>query len=191
MSELAKIEQHLETGLVSLPPAYWGKPRIGAVLAAHLIEIQTLEDAIWEMFDARHIDTADMPRLVILGKLIGQDRHGFALEDFRTAIKARALANSSDGSGPALGRVLVALLGAGDFAFHWVGAASILVITIDQSDADELRLLEDVLPHARAAGVQINVAAQLGADVTQDEILDSSTAPGTVGATLNWSARVA
>jgi hypothetical protein len=176
---LERVEQHVETGLVKLPPAYWGKPRIGAVLAAHLIEIQTLEDAVWDLFDARHIDTADMPRLVIMGKLIGQDRHGFDLEDFRTAIKARALANRSDGSGPALGRVLVALLGAGDFAFHWVGAASIAVAYLLQ--------VQEVLPFARAAGVQINFFFQEDADVSVDFVWESITAPG-VG-TPAWSVR--
>jgi len=188
MSGPTYVEQHLEAGLVSLPPAFWGKPRIGAVLAAHLIECQTFEDLMWAMFDARHIDTANIARLVVMGKLIGQDRHGFELENFRTAIKARALANRSDGSGPALGRVLVALLGAGDFAFLWVGAASIAVAYLLQvTDDEQIRLVQEVLPHARAAGVQINFYFQEDADVSVGFVWESITAPG-VG-TPTWSTR--
>lgn len=185
---LEYVEQHVELGLISLPPAFWGKPRIGAVLAAHLRECQTFEDLIWEMFEVRHIDTADMARLVVIGKLIGQDRHGFDLENFRTAIKARALANRSDGSGPALGRVLVALLGAGDFAFMWVGAASIAVAYLLQvTDDEQVRLVQEVLPHARAAGVQINFYFQEDADVSIDFVWESITAPGP--GTPTWSVR--
>lgn len=186
--ELERVTQHVEVGLLKLPPAYWGKPRISAVLAAHLIEIQTLEDTIWGIFEAQHIDTADMPRLVILGKLIGQDRHGFDLENFRTAIKARALANRSDGSIASLGRVLVALLGAGDFAFQWVGPASIGVAYLLQvTDDEQVRLVTEVLPYARAAGVQINFYFQEDADVTLTFTWDSITSPG-VGDPA-WSVR--
>jgi hypothetical protein len=185
---IERIEQHVETGLLKLVPEYWGKPRIGAVLAAHLREIQALEDTIWDIFDAQHINTADLPRLVILGKLIGQDRHGFSEEDFRTAIKARGIANRSKGRGPDLGRVLVALLGAGDFAFWWVGPASIAVaFLLRVTDDEQVRLVEEVLPYARAAGVQINFYFQEDVDVVVDFVWESVTAPGP--GTPTWSVR--
>lgn len=185
---LQRVEQHVEAGLIKLVPAFWGKPRVSAVIAALLREIQTTEDAVWDVLEVLHIDTADMPRLVILGKLVGQDRHGFDLENFRTAIKARALANRSDGTGPALGRVLVALLGAGDFAFLWVGAASIAVAYLNRvTDDEQVRLVQEVLPFARAHGVQLNFYFQEDVDTVVDFVWESVTAPGP--GTPTWSVR--
>lgn len=155
---LEKIEQHVELGLLKLAPAYWGKPRIGAGLASLLREIQTLEDVIWQQFELQHIETADRPRLVVIGKLIGQTPQGFSLEVFRTVIRARALANRSRGTGPDIGRVLVALVGAGNFAFIWAGPAVLNVTLLDAVDAEALSAAVAVLPFAPAAGVRLRLA---------------------------------
>lgn len=152
---LEQITQHVEGGLLKIAPDLWGKPRIGAVLAATLLEIQTLEDAIWQQFELQHIDTADRPRLVVIGKLIGQAAHGFELEDFRTVIKARGLANRSRGRGPDIGRVLVALLGAGNFAFLFAAPATIYVAALDALTDAQVRMVREVLPYASGAGVQV------------------------------------
>jgi hypothetical protein len=152
---LEKIEQHVELGLLKLAPAYFGKPRIGAGLASLLREIQTLEDAIWQQFELQHIETADRPRLVVMGKLIGQTPQGFSLEQFRTVIRARALANRSRGRGPDIAKVLVALLGAGNFAFLFAAPGIIYVAALDPLTDDDAAMARAVLPYSSAAGVQI------------------------------------
>lgn len=155
---LEKVEQHVEVGLLKLPPAYWGRPRISALVASLLREIQTLEDVIWAQFEAQHVNTAQRPALLKLGKLIGQTSEGFALEDLRTVIKARALANRSRGRGPEIGLVLVALLGAGNFEFAWAGPATIYVAALDPLTSEQVRMAQAVLPHATAAGVQLHLS---------------------------------
>jgi hypothetical protein len=154
---LEPITQHVELGLLSLTDCFWGKPRIGAWLASYLREVQTLEDLFWEILDARTLENANLARLIVIGKLIGQARHGFELEDFRTVIRARAIANRSDGTGPALGRVLVALLGAGNFDFYFTGPACMTVVLPDETTEEAVRMVREVLPFARAAGLQINL----------------------------------
>lgn len=156
-SELQQITQHVELGLLKLAPAYWGRPRIGAGLAALLREIQTLEDTIWQQFTLQHIDTADRARLLVMGKLIGQTSEGFGLEDLRTAIKARALANRSRGTGPDIGAVLTALVGAENFSFIWAAPAVIYVTVLTGLTAEQLRLVESVLPFAPGAGVALHL----------------------------------
>lgn len=154
---LERIAQHVELGLLKLVPAYWGKPRIGAALASLLREIQTLEDTIWAQFSLQNILTADRPRLIVMGKLIGQTSEGFGLEDLRTAIRARALANRSRGTGPDIGAVLVALVGAENFSFVWSAPALISVTVLTALTDDQVRMLESVLPSALGAGVALHL----------------------------------
>lgn len=154
---LEKIEQHVEVGLLKLAPAYWGKPRIGAGIVALLREIQALEDVIWQQFELQHVDTADRPRLKVMAKLIGQEPSDFDTEDLRTVVLARGLANRSRGTGPDIGRVLVALAGDGNFAFVWGGPAVILVTLLDATGPTSLKMATAVLPYAVAAGVRLRL----------------------------------
>lgn len=152
---LERIEQHLELGLLKLAPALWGAPRIGAGIAALLLEVQALEDIIWQQFDLQHIDTADRPRLLILGKLIGQTAEGLSDESLRTAIKARALANRSRGRGPDIGNVLAAIFGEGNFYWVWAAPAVIYLTALDPITAEAVHIAQSVLPFSTGAGVQI------------------------------------
>lgn len=163
---LEKIEQHVETGLLKLPPRLWGLPRVGAGLASLLREIQTLEDAIWAQFEAQHVETAGREALLVMAKLIGMNAPAgtFSVEGLRTAIKARALANRSRGRGPDIGRVLVALLGADGFYFTWAEPASIYITALDNQSAEEVLMAQTVLPYATAAGVGVQFGFSGDAD---------------------------
>lgn len=152
---LERIEQHVERGLLLLTPAYWGKPRIGAILAATLRELQTLEDDVWALFEAQHIDTANRARLIVMGKLIGQEPGDFSEEELRTVIKARGLANRSRGTGPDVGAVLVALLGEGEFNWTWIEPAVIYITALSPQTERGVKMAAAVLPFATAAGVQL------------------------------------
>ena len=154
---LERVEQWLEIGLLRLAPALWGMPRIGAGIAALLLEVQALEDVIWQQFDLQHIDTADRPRLLILGKLIGQTAEGLSDASLRTAIKARALANRSRGRGPDIGNVLAAIFGDENFSWVWAAPAIIYMTALTALDAEDVRIAESVLPYSTGAGVQIQL----------------------------------
>jgi GNAT superfamily N-acetyltransferase len=160
---LVKYEQHVEEGIVSLAPPWWGKPRIAALLASYLQRIQDVEDDLWEILDIRTLENADLPRLKILGSLIGQPRLLFSEEMYRKVLQARALANVSRGRASDILAVLEVLIGPGDYFLAEVGDATLLLSVLVAIDAEQLAALVQVLPDVRAAGVgfQLLFAADL------------------------------
>lgn len=73
------------------------------------------------------VDTADLTRLTLLGKLVGQTPIG-TLEQFRLYVKVRVLVNRSNGSAPALIRIARILLG--DIFYTYYQPARITIETL-------------------------------------------------------------
>lgn len=149
------ITQHAELGILKLAGPFWGKARITSLLVAFLQRIQALEDDLHEMLTIRTVDAADMTRLKVLGKIVGQPRSGLGADDFRTLIKARALANVSRGRASDVFAVLELIVGATptDYELFEVGSATLLLSIYFDLPAEELNMLTQVLPDVRAAGV--------------------------------------
>lgn len=160
--QLQYIGDHEERAARKLVPAYWGKPVVAAVLSAFTREIQTLEDTLWEMLELRTIDNADLPRLKVLGKIVGQPRLGFSEENYRLLIRARALANVSRGRGSDLIAVLEVLVGPGNYSLLEVGDATLLLMVYQTLDAEGLAMVTQVLPDTRAAGVGLQLLVTFG-----------------------------
>lgn len=138
-------------------PGYWGKPRLASLLRSYLRECQTIEDLCWELFACADVATAPEWALLLLGKLIGQARHGLDLEQFRLAVQARALANRSSGLLSDLFAVLDLILGDSiDYSIVEPGNATLLVTALDPLEASSVEVVEEVLPFARAGGVALN-----------------------------------
>lgn len=187
---LEYANQHVEVGLLKLVPPFWGKPRIASLLIAFLERVQIIEDELFEMLSVRDLRTADLPRLKVLGKIVGQPRYGFATEDYRTLIEARGRANRSQGRPKDLIEVLNVIFGSGSYSRFIPGGGTVVIQTEFQADATDVRLAEQVLGDTVPAGVAVLFYSQQSATVDTDWILDSSVSPGTVGATPLWSARV-
>lgn len=165
MSLPEQIEQHVETGLVSLVPAFWGKPRIAALLAAFLDRVQALEDDLFQIMVDRELPEADLVRLKVLGKLIGQPRFGLAEDDYRTVLEARGLANVSKGTARDVFGVLDVLLGAGQYVLIELGNATLSLSVLGTVSANQIKMLRLVLPDVRAAGVGFQLVFSDDADV--------------------------
>lgn len=153
---LVEYPQHLEEALISMAPPWWGKPRIAALLKSYLDQCQAVEDAVWEIIAIRELETADLPRLKVLGLIIGQPRLLFSEEVYRDVLRARALANVSRGRASDILAVLEILVGsveAGDYILTEVGDATLLLSVTLPVDAEQLAALREVLPDVRAAGV--------------------------------------
>ncbi len=150
---LAYIPDHEEIAARKLAPPFWGKPNIAYGLLALIRELQALEDDIWTFLELRTLEHADLPRLVVLGKIVGQPRHGFDTEAFRTMIQARALANVSRGRASDILGVLEVVFGPGGYALTEMGNAVLYVTALGSVDAQGLAMATEILPDVRSAGV--------------------------------------
>jgi hypothetical protein len=73
------------------------KPRISALLASWLAEVQEVERASWDLLTKRSPATAEGVVLDILGKIVGQPRLSLTDELYRIWISGRILVNASSG----------------------------------------------------------------------------------------------
>jgi hypothetical protein len=153
---LQYIQQHEEIAARKLAPPFWGKPFVAALLAAFIEQIQELEDTLWQILELHTLAGADLPRLKVLGRIVGQPQLGFDTETYRTVIQARARANRSHGTGRDLLDVLGILLGEGHYTLLNIGGAVLYLDALDDIDAAGLAKVTVVLPDVRAAGVGLH-----------------------------------
>jgi hypothetical protein len=154
---LQYIDTHDEIAARKLAPPFWGKPFIAALLSAFMREIQRLEDTVWDILDIRTLENADLPRLKVLGKIVGQPRLNFSTESYRLLIEARALANVSRGRASDLLAVLELLVGPASYSLFEIGDATLWLTVLDPVDAEGLDMLTQILPDTRAAGVGLQL----------------------------------
>lgn len=164
---IERITNHASSALLKLIAVFWGKPRIGSLLVGAAEEIQAAEDAVFDVIELRDLDVADDERLRILGRIVGQRRLStFTTEDFRTAIRARILANKSSGSRPSLVALLQLMLQGGAYESRTIAAGERQVKLIDVVDPPR-QALRNILPLAKGAGKRLTLftASELDADM--------------------------
>jgi hypothetical protein len=150
---LQYIGDHEQQAAYQLAPPFWGKPFVAGVLASVTHELQLLEDNLWDILESRTLENADLVRLNILGKIVGQPRHGFSTEAYRTLIAARAVANVSRGRARDLLNVLDVLLGPSEYVLLAIGNATLYVTALQPVDAEGLAMVAEILPDTRGAGI--------------------------------------
>lgn len=85
-------------GLISLTPAFWGKPRMTCILVTLLEAVQEVEDAVWSVVDRLDVDTAPYVVLDWIAKWVGEPARPESADALRTLVKGRILANRSSGT---------------------------------------------------------------------------------------------
>lgn len=116
------ITTHAEDALDRLAEQYRGKPKIKSLLDSLCEQVQSTEDALWQLLTETTVDTAVGDALDVLGKIVGERRDGAADADYRIRVRARIRANLSNGTVEDVLAVLRALLGssAGAATISWV-----------------------------------------------------------------------
>jgi len=90
---------HVLQALDKLPIAHRGKTNIAHFLTALVTPIQEVENALWQLYAERNVDTAIGAQLTLVGKIVGQSREGVTDDDiFRRYVRARISVNRSKGT---------------------------------------------------------------------------------------------
>lgn len=153
---ISPIADHLAQALDKLIQRYKGKPRFAAWLGTYVKQVQLLEDATKAVEASRDLDTADDARLELIGRLVGQPRRGAVTELYRLYIKARILANRSDGSPEALKAIARLLLGQGTTLKHgdcWESLCPKGPLGVTMSDPEVVAVMAEILRDAHTGGV--------------------------------------
>ncbi len=154
---LEPINDHFNQAIISLVPAFWGKPVIAALLHGYIAQVQQLEDDAWEVLNAFDVRTCDATRLAILGKIVGQANFGWSTATYRAVIMAKIAANKSKGREDDLVRVISLATGATGVGILAVGFATLYITLPGAITDDQLEALVFLLPRTRAAGVQLQL----------------------------------
>jgi hypothetical protein len=152
---LDPITDIVRRGILNLQPSYWGKPRIASALRALLEGVQEVETATQEVIATRTIDGAHRNQLRVLGELVGQPDTGLDLEDYRKAVKARALANRSRGNVDDLLKVF-AVFHAGVVNWQAIPPAKLRLFA-EGLGTVPMQTVLGLLGDARAGGVGLDV----------------------------------
>ena len=155
------ITDHVDQGLGKLIQRFKGKPRFASWCKSHLNQVQLLEDACWAFLDSLDLDTADLPRLTLLGKIVGQPVVG-TLEQFRLYVKVRVLVNRSRGTAPNLIKIARILLG--DIRFTAYQPARITIEALTPLAGRDPVYSVLLLREAKLAGVALNLITQTQTD---------------------------
>lgn len=91
---------------------YRNKVAFAAVIEAHDIQFQEIENMLWDLYTLRTVDTAEGTQLDTLGKIVGELRGGVSDQLYRLRVRARIRANLSNGTIENIYVVIRALIGA-------------------------------------------------------------------------------
>lgn len=109
MADLEHNEQHADDALAKLAEQFKDKENLAKVLNALNVQTQALEDAFWQLYLYRWVNTAEGVQLDTIGNLVGQPRSGDD-DEYRARIKARIRANVSNGTTEDIYAVFKALM---------------------------------------------------------------------------------
>jgi hypothetical protein len=108
-TDLAWVESHCEDAQELLLAQFRDKPRLETLICALAGMWEDLDDAIWDVMISRGLDTAEGVQLDMLGTIVDLGRAGWVDETYRRLLRAQILVLRSDGTRPALCKILAAM----------------------------------------------------------------------------------
>ncbi len=173
--------QVCEAGLALLLGQFADKPRIRAVTCALLDGVQDVEDAVWQLFSERWIDTAVGAQLDGTGEVLDFPRAGRTDVAYRAFLRARTAQLRSSGSWPALVAILREIgVTLAEASYQGSPPASYVVRLTDTlpaevTGADVFGLLDPADP----PGVRLTLVAPVGAIEDTFRLADAADYPVT------------
>lgn len=114
-----KIADHAAAARDRFLEQYKGKPKLEALSNAFAARIQGIEDALWQLFTERWIDSAVGAQLDVVGKILVQPRDSLSAtdEEYRAQLRAKVKVLTSSGTVENLYTVVRLLHPTASFAF--------------------------------------------------------------------------
>lgn len=184
LGSLQQITDHVAQARDKLINQYKDKPRFEALQASYVRQLQDVEDCAWSIIEAFFLDTADEPRLEILGRIVGQPRRGETLATYRLLVGARIKVNRSDGQSADIIEIAQLLLPAIalEYQEYQPAAFQLRALSVLAADPDPVRVAS-MLREAKGGG--IGYAFLWPTTATPFTFATSTSAPE-VSATLGW-----
>lgn len=131
------------------------KPKISALLASWLSELQAAENALWQLYVERVVAVATGHALDVLGTIVGQPREGRVDDVYRVWIGARILVSRSSGKVKELIPIVKKLLDGVRVKHEEYYPASFMLRVLTRIDPVTGDQIAKLLRLAKAAGVQM------------------------------------
>jgi hypothetical protein len=160
---LEHATNHRERAIGALISQFRDKARFTKLVEIFIRPFQELEDAIWDLYTKRRIDTAQGVQLDTIGAIVGERRSGLSDAEYRPILRVAVKVLFSNGTGPNLIRIAQLFLATNGFTYaeHYPAA---IEMAISQAITDTgLRLLKRFLHRAKSGGVRLDVVDARGA----------------------------
>lgn len=138
-------------------------------------QVQLVEDALWDLYEAAFIDTATDVWLEYIGSIVGEAREGWDDVTYLRLIRARILANRSSGTidevfevlGAALDLDPTLLFNNVNDAKEFYPASMLLILEVSINPSLELQnRMVRIVARARPTGVRLMINIIPGEDIT-------------------------
>jgi len=149
---------HIKQGQ-ALPIYDLRQPKLQALLASYLEQVQDVEDAVWSLYYGTMIFDATGDALNMLGDLVGQPRAGRTDEVYRVWILARARVQRSNGKPEELLAILrlVCEPAIGISLFEFYPATLQIRLTGTAITATLATQVAELMQHAKAQGIALEM----------------------------------
>lgn len=151
----ARVVSWFSQGLYALAPPYWGKRNIAALLFSFALEIQEIEDTLFDIREKRKIANATDAQLATLASLVGQPRYTFTETEWRAAIRSRIRINRSKGLRADIVEIVRSIFGDSvEFSISRAHPAGFVVAIRDDTSFPP-DIAQQMIEDAAAAGVAV------------------------------------
>lgn len=158
----AKITDHEARAVARLAMQFRGQPRLTALVEALAAQAQVVENGLWQIYEET-LDTAVGVGLDVLGAIVVQPREDSVDDDdYRLRIKAKAVANRSNGRFADILQMFAVLL-----RTAWIREiypAAIVTEVLGATTTAQATSMARLLAKTRAAGVGSQLVYGLDAD---------------------------
>jgi hypothetical protein len=148
---LVHVTDHVRAAWARLIEQFRDKDSLKAFVASYIKQIQGIEDACFDLLAGRIVDDAEGELLDFLGRIVGQERLGYADDAYRALVRARVRLNVSSGTPEDL-IALAQLLGVVPVVTEHPPAGVTVVSTEPITNGD---LIATLMNLAKAAGVRL------------------------------------